>query len=64
MVDDTLLAFVFPAVDRKKVTAAFDGGRMASDGELTHYPNLAGAVEQNASAFSVAESRPSKDMEK
>jgi len=29
---ETLLAFDFPAVARKKVTAAFDGGGMASDG--------------------------------
>ena len=34
MADDTLLAFVFPAVDRKKVTAAFDGGRIASGGVM------------------------------
>lgn len=32
MSDDTLLPFVFPAVARKKVTAAFDGGRLSSDG--------------------------------
>jgi hypothetical protein len=32
MTDDTLLPFTFPAVRRKKVTAAFDGGRMTSDG--------------------------------
>jgi hypothetical protein len=32
MSEDTLLAFDFPAVGRKKVTAAFDGGRMTSDG--------------------------------
>jgi hypothetical protein len=30
--DDTLLPFSFPAVERKKVTAAFDGGRLSSDG--------------------------------
>ncbi len=29
---ETLLAFDFPAVGRKKVTAAFDGGGMTSDG--------------------------------
>ena len=32
MTDDTLLPFCFPAVARKKVTAAFDGGRITSDG--------------------------------
>jgi hypothetical protein len=32
MTDDTLLPFAFPAVARKKVTAAFDGGRITSDG--------------------------------
>jgi hypothetical protein len=30
--DDNLLPFGFPAVERKKVTAAFDGGRLSSDG--------------------------------
>jgi hypothetical protein len=32
MTNDTLLPFAFPAVARKKVTAAFDGGRITSDG--------------------------------
>ncbi len=32
MIDDTTLPFAFPAVGRKKVTAAFDGGRITSDG--------------------------------
>jgi hypothetical protein len=32
MTDDTTLPFTFPAVGRKKVTAAFDGGRITSDG--------------------------------
>src|SRR5262245_1422261 len=31
MTDDTLLPFAFPAVQGKKVTAAFDGGRITSD---------------------------------
>ena len=30
--DDSALLFSFPAVRGKKVTAAFDGGRMSSDG--------------------------------
>jgi hypothetical protein len=30
--DDNLLRFSFPAVQRKKITAAFDGGRITSDG--------------------------------
>lgn len=32
MTDDMLLPFSFPAVARKKITAAFDGGRITSDG--------------------------------
>ena len=32
MSEDTLLPFHFPAVARKKVVAAFDGGRLTSDG--------------------------------
>ena len=32
MTDDKMLPFTFPAVGRKKVTAAFDGGRITSDG--------------------------------
>src|SRR5260370_32622044 len=32
MTDDNILAFCFPAVRRKKITAAFDGGRISSDG--------------------------------
>jgi hypothetical protein len=32
MTDDTTLPFWFPAVRGKKLTAAFDGGRLSSDG--------------------------------
>ena len=32
MFEDTLLPFHFPAVARKKIVAAFDGGRLTSDG--------------------------------
>jgi hypothetical protein len=32
MVDDSVDGFGFPAICRKKVTAAFDGGRLTSDG--------------------------------
>ncbi|WP_114946644.1 IS1380 family transposase [Microvirga calopogonii] len=32
MMDDTTATFPFPAVGRKKITAAFDGGRLSSDG--------------------------------
>ena len=32
MTDDTTLPFSFPAVRGKKLTAAFDGGRLSSDG--------------------------------
>ena len=31
MTDDSLLPFSFPAIARKKITAAFDGGRITSD---------------------------------
>ena len=32
MVDDTVLSLGFPAFERKKVTAAFHGGRLTLDG--------------------------------
>src|SRR3954469_20242040 len=32
MSEDSLLPFHFPAIARKKITAAFDGGRITSDG--------------------------------
>ena len=32
MTDDRILPFSFPAVRGKKLTAAFDGGRLSSDG--------------------------------
>jgi DDE family transposase len=32
MTDDTSATFLFRAVSRKKITAAFDGGRLSSDG--------------------------------
>ena len=32
MTDDTILPFWFPAVHAKKITAAFDGGRLTSNG--------------------------------
>lgn len=32
MIDDSAPRFSFPAICRKKVTAAFDGGRLTSDG--------------------------------
>jgi hypothetical protein len=34
MTDDNLLPFSFPTVPSKKVTAAFDGGRITSDGDV------------------------------
>jgi hypothetical protein len=34
MIEDSLLPFSLPSVQRKKVTAAFDGGRMTSDGGI------------------------------
>jgi len=33
MFDNSPLPFSLPSVQRKKVTAAFDGGRMTSDDE-------------------------------
>ncbi len=42
MFDDTILPFGFPAVGRKKLLAAFDGGRIISDGGVL----LLGAVER------------------
>jgi hypothetical protein len=30
--DDTLLPFCLPSICQKKITAAFDGGRISSDG--------------------------------
>lgn len=38
MTDDTLLPLSFPAVGRKKITAAFDGGRITSDGGVMLLP--------------------------
>jgi Transposase DDE domain group 1 len=43
MTDDSQLRFSFPAIFRKKVTAAFDGGRLTSDGGVLL---LAGAEKQ------------------
>ena len=42
MSDETILPFNFPPVDRKKVVAAFDGGRITSDGGVL----LLGVTEQ------------------
>ena len=41
MIEDSLLPFSLPSVQRKKVTAAFDGGRITSDGGVI----LLGAIE-------------------
>jgi hypothetical protein len=38
MFKDSLLAFSFPAVERKKVTAAFDGGPITWDGGVMLLP--------------------------
>src|SRR6201994_2545200 len=43
MMHDTLLRFSLPSVQRKKVTAAFDGGRITSDGGVL----LLGAFERS-----------------
>ena len=42
MSDDTVLPFDFPAIGRKKLTAAFDGGRLTSDGGVL----LLGVIER------------------
>ena len=42
MCNDTILPFGFPAIGRKKLVAAFDGGRITSDGGVL----LLGAVER------------------
>jgi hypothetical protein len=42
MPDDTILPFCFPAVGRKKLSGAFDGGRLTSDGGVM----LLGVVER------------------
>ncbi|MFL5283901.1 MAG: transposase, partial [Rhodopila sp.] len=42
MCNDTIPPFDFPAVGRKKLTAAFDGGRITPDGGVL----LLGMVEQ------------------
>jgi Transposase DDE domain group 1 len=42
MCNDTILPFDFPAVGRKKLVAAFDGGRITADGGVL----LLGMVEQ------------------
>ena len=40
MEEDTLLPFAFPAVARKKVSAAFDGGMLSSDGGVLLLRNV------------------------
>ena len=40
MEEDTLLPFAFPAVARKKVSAAFDGGMLSSDGGVLVLRNI------------------------
>ena len=52
MSNDTILPFGFPAVGRKKLVAAFDGGRITTDGGVL----LLGMVErQLGSAVKLAE---------
>ena len=40
MREDTLFSFTFPAVSRKKVSAAFDGGMLSSDGGVLLLRNV------------------------
>jgi hypothetical protein len=46
MTNDNLFPFSFAAVSRKQVTAAFDGGRLTSDGGvmLWRWPSDASAL--------------------
>jgi hypothetical protein len=55
MNDDALLPFSLPSVGRKKVTAAFDGGRLTSDGGVLL---LAGADQQLGLAETLASVSP------
>ena len=54
MSDDTLLPFSLPAIKPKKVIAAFDGGRLSSDGGvslLALAENRVGIIERLARLF-------------
>jgi hypothetical protein len=54
MSDDTILPFSFPAVHAKKITAAFDGGRLTSNGGvvlLAMVEPLLGLADKLAQAF-------------
>ena len=51
MADDTLLPLSFPAVGRKKITAAFDGGRITSDGGVMLLAAAERRLQQDASNF-------------
>ena len=42
--DDTLLPFSLPSICQKKVTAAFDGGRISSDGGVSCWPVPTGGL--------------------
>jgi hypothetical protein len=48
MIDDTIPPFSFPAVRSKKITAAFDGGRLSSEGGVMR---LAQAERLNATGL-------------
>ena len=49
MTDDTTATFPFPAVGRKKITAAFDGGRLSSDGGVAHGREVHGQPKKSGS---------------
>jgi hypothetical protein len=51
MTDDTIPLFAFPAVQGKKITAAFDGGRMSSDGGVMLLSLAFAAACPNADLF-------------
>ena len=50
MTNDTLLPFAFPAVHGKKVTAAFDGGRITSNGGVMALADATLAAEPHVAA--------------
>ena len=57
MTDDAIRRFAFPAVQGKKVTAAFDGGRMSSDGGvmlLSMAERRLGVCRASGAAFPIA----------
>jgi hypothetical protein len=61
MEDDTLLPFSLPALQRKKVTAAFDGGRLTSDGGVLLLSGADRQLGRNRCGHSTLATRPARD---